>query len=89
MEQGRSQHRHWAVARIMGLVVGGALVLALVLMNLTPGHFGFADTDGCACVASYTTQPSSAACEATRPRHCDQLWLSSLMVYLSYLDLRR
>jgi hypothetical protein len=63
--------------------------MALMLMNLTPGRLGFADTDGCACTASYTTAPSSASCEAGRPRHCDNLWLDRLIVGLSRLDLNK
>lgn len=89
MRQGYSQYRHLTVTRIIGLVVGGALVLALALMNLTPGHFGFPDTDGCACFVSYTTQPSDVACEPTRPLYCDQLWLGRLLVYLSHLDFNK
>jgi hypothetical protein len=89
MGQGHSQHRHSTVTRIIGLAIGGALILALALMNLTAGHFGFADTDGCACFVSYTPQPSNAACEPTRPQHCDQLWLGRLLVYLSHLDFNK
>jgi hypothetical protein len=89
MRQGCARCRQSTVARIIGLVVGAVLVLLLALMNLTAGHFGFPDTDGCACFVSYTTQPSNAACEPTRPLHCDQLWLWRLLVYLSHLDLNK
>ena len=86
MPSGDSRSRGARVARLLILGVVGAVVLLLAFMNLTPGHFDFADTDGCACLASYTTQPSQAACEPTRDLHCDQLWISRLLVYLAYLD---
>jgi|DewCreStandDraft_4_1066084.scaffolds.fasta_scaffold00003_120 hypothetical protein len=77
------------VARLFILGVVGAVVLLLAFMNLTPGHFDFADMDGCACLASYTTYPSQASCEPTRSLHCDQLWVSRLLVYVAYLDFNK
>ena len=89
MGQDYNRHRHLRTARAVGFMVGGVLVVALILMNLTPGHFGFADTDGCACTASYTTVPSSTSCEASRPQHCDILWLDRLIAGLARLDLNK
>jgi hypothetical protein len=72
--------------------VKAAHIIALVLlgilawMNLTSGHFDFPDEDGCACFADYTTQLADPTCEVTRPIHCDDLWLSRIVYYLSYLD---
>jgi hypothetical protein len=82
-------YKYSTVMRIIGLVVGGAMIVTLALVNLTPGHFGFPDTDGCSCIVSYTTQPSIADCEITRPLHCDQLWLGRLLAYLSHLDFNK
>ena len=86
MQPGKIRRRHMMIARLIFLAVVSAMVLLLAFLNLTPGHFGFADSDGCACLASYTTQPPQAACEPTRSLHCDQLWMSRLLVTVSYLD---
>jgi hypothetical protein len=58
-------------------------------MNLTPGHIGFPDNDGCACFVAYTAHPSLPACEETRPIHCDGLWSQQLLAQLSLFDLTK
>jgi hypothetical protein len=61
------------------------LVLMVVFLNTTPGRFGYADADGCACRVTYTTQPSQAACEAARGQQCD--WRADrLLLLVSPLD---
>ncbi len=74
---------------IVALVVVVPFTFALALMNLTPGHLGFPDNDGCACFVTYTTHPSLAACEETRPIHCDYLWSQQLLAQLSRFDLTK
>jgi hypothetical protein len=54
--------RHAALA-VIGLGVIEASVFTLAVMNLTPGHLGFPDDDGCACFVAYTTFPSLPAYE--------------------------
>ena len=74
---------------IIALVVVVPFAFAVALMNLTPGHFGFPDNDGCACFVAYTTHPAVAACEQTRPIDCDALWTQQLMARLSVLDFNK
>ena len=81
--------RPHAGLRIVALVVVVPFAFALALMNLTPGHFGFPDNDGCACFVAYTTHPSLPACEETRPIHCDGLWTQQVLAQLSRLDLTK
>jgi len=89
MKQLETSNKLRAAWRIIALVVIGLLVVPLVLMNLTPGHLGFPDNDGCACFVAYTTHPSLAACEETRPIHCDGLWSQQLLAQLSRFDLTK
>ena len=89
MKQATTRNKRYAALRIIALVVIGSFLITVAIMNLTPGHLGFADTDGCACLVTYTTHPSLAACERTRPVHCDGLWIDQLLVYLSHLDLNK
>jgi hypothetical protein len=89
MKQTEANNKRYAALRIIALVLIASCVIPLALMNLTPGHFGFPDDDGCACFVAYTTHPSLAACEQTRPVHCDGLWSQQLLVYLSFLDFNK
>jgi hypothetical protein len=82
MKQATTTNKSHAASRIITLIVIGSFVIPLALMNLTPGHFGFPDNDGCACFVTYTTHPSLPACERTRPIHCDGLWIQQLLAYV-------
>ena len=75
--------------RIIALVVIASFFFAVAFMNVTPGHLGFPDSDGCACFVAYTTHPSLPACERTRAIHCDGLWSQQLLAYLSHLDFNK
>jgi hypothetical protein len=89
MKQGTTRNNRHAALPIIALVVIGSFVVPLAFMNLTPGHFGFPDTDGCACFVAYTKHPSLPACEGTRPIHCDGLWTQQLLACLSFLDFNK
>ncbi len=89
MNKSETSNKPRAALRIVALVLIGSLVIPLVLMNLTPGHLGFADTDGCTCVVTYTTHPSLPACERSRPIHCDGLWTQQALAHLSVLDFNK
>lgn len=75
--------------KIVAVVASVALAVTLVTMNATPGHFGYPDTDGCACFVAYTTHPSLATCDQSRPRNCDGVDFDGLLVSLSYLDFNK
>jgi hypothetical protein len=77
------------IKQIFTFIGVGICLLTIILVNLTPGHFGYPDIDGCACFISYTIHPSKLACEVTRPLHCDQSWLDRLIIYISYLDFNK
>ena len=71
--------------------VAGTLVLLLVpiiIMNATNGHFGYPDTDGCACYVTYTTQESNSSCSKSRDQQCD-FWLDRLLLPLSAVDFNK
>jgi len=89
MKQATTTNKRRAGLRIIALVVVGALVIPLALMNLTPGHFGFPDNDPCTCLVAYTTHPSLPACEETRAIQCDGLWTQQLLASLSHLDFNK
>lgn len=89
MKQPETRNKHRAAMPIIALVLIGSFVIPLALMNLTPGHLGFPDNDGCACFVAYTTFPSLPACERTRPIHCDGLWTQQVLAHLSRLDLTK
>lgn len=89
MKQAATMNKRRAALPIITLVLIGSFLILLALMNLTPGHFGFPDNDGCACFVAYTTHPSLAACEETRPIHCDGLWSQQLLARLSSLDFNK
>lgn len=89
MKQAISRNKRYAALRIIALVAIGSFFVTVAIMNLTPGHFGFPDTDGCSCFVTYTTDPSLTACDRTRPIHCDGLWIQQLLLYLSHLDLNK
>jgi hypothetical protein len=82
-------NKRLAILPTIALVLIGSFVIPLALMNLTPGHFGFPDNDGCACFVAYTTHPSLPTCERTRPIHCDGLWSQQVLAYLSFLDFNK
>ena len=89
MKQTTTTNKRVAALRIITLVLIGLFVIPVAVMNLTPGHLGFPDDDGCACFVAYTTHPSLAACEETRPIHCDGLWTQQALAYLSFLDFNK
>ena len=86
MKQAETRNKRRAALGSTALVLIGSFVIPLAVMNLTPGHLGFPDNDGCACFVAYTTHPSLPACERTRPIHCDGLWIQQLLASLSHLD---
>jgi hypothetical protein len=49
----------------------GCLASVVLFINATPGHFQYADRDGCACVVSYTTHSSQPHCAVSRSQQCD------------------
>jgi hypothetical protein len=70
------------------IFASGVLILLLIpviLMNATPGHFGYPDIDGCACFVTYTSDRSLASCDATRQRNCD-FRFDQLLLVLAPLD---
>jgi hypothetical protein len=89
MNNSETSNKPRRALRIIALLVIGLLIVPVVLMNLTPGHFGFPDDDGCACFVAYTTHPSQPACEQTRARMCDALWSQEVLAYLSRLDFNK
>jgi hypothetical protein len=74
------------------IFASGVLILLLIpviLMNATPGHFGYRDIDRvCTCYVTYTTDPSLASCDTTRQRNCD-FRFDQLLLVLSPLDFNR
>ncbi|MGB9299741.1 MAG: hypothetical protein WCD51_04010 [Anaerolineae bacterium] len=89
MKQAKAANKRDGILPIIALVVIVLFVIPVAVMNLTPGHVGFPDDDGCACFVTYTTHPSLPACEETRPVHCDGLWTQQLLAYLSHLDFNK
>ena len=77
------------VLKIIMAVACVTVAFTIMIMNTTPGHFGYPDTDGCTCFATYTTHPSSATCNQSRPRNCDRVGFDNLLVNLSYLDINK
>jgi len=75
--------------RMREVVVGVALAFTVIIMNATPEHFDYPDTDGCAGFVAYTTHPALAMCDQSRPRNCDGLDFDGLLVRLAYLDFNR
>jgi hypothetical protein len=67
----------------------GLLLVISAVMNLTPGHFGYADRDGCTCIMAYTVYPSVAACDRMRTQQCDGSLMAPVLLYLARLDAYR
>lgn len=89
MKQAITMNKCHAALRIIALLAIGSFFVTFAIMNLTPGHFGFPDADGCSCLVAYTTAPSLTACDRTRPIQCDGLWIQQLFLYLSHFDLNQ
>ena len=79
----------YPVFRAILSVLLGLVLLAVVAMNVTPGHFGYADDDGCSCVMSYTYQEARPPCEQSRLSQCDHIGVEYLLVLLARLDFNR
>lgn len=77
--------KHYAPARRIVLGVCAVLLLSIIVVNATPGHFGYPDTDGCACFVTYTTHPSRASCTQSRLGQCD-FQLNNLLMFFSFVD---
>ncbi len=82
-----AQRTSYTPLKLLALVLVSALLTLVVAINSTPGQFGYADIDGCACSVTYTTQASQGVCEAARSRQCDGPRMDRLLLLLSYLDL--
>jgi len=80
--------KHDSPVRRVFLGVCAILLLAIILLNATPGHFGYADTDGCVCAVTYTTEPSQASCTRVRRGQCD-FRLDDLLKVFSFVDFNR
>ena len=69
------------------------LMIPLVWMNVTPGHFQYGDTDGCACVVAYTTAKPTLACEQSRltQSQCERITLlgNELFLFFSWFDFNK
>lgn len=80
--------KHFVPARriVIGLCV--VLLLSIVVVNATPGHFDYPDTDGCACFVTYTTDYSQASCTHSRRGQCD-FQLNDLLIFFSFVDFNR
>jgi len=80
--------KHDAPARRIVLGVCAVLLLLIIVVNATPGHFGYPDTDGCACFVTYTTHPSRPSCTQSRLGQCD-FQLNHLLMFFSFVDFNR
>ena len=80
--------KHYAPARRIVLGLCAVLLLMIIIVNATPGHFGYPDTDGCACFVTYTTQPSRSSCTQSRLGQCD-FQLNDLLIFFSFVDFNR
>jgi hypothetical protein len=80
--------KHVSPSQIIASGVLGLLLIPVIMMNATPGHFGYLDTDGCACFVTYTMHQPLAICEKLRPQQCD-FRFDQLLVFLSYLDFNK
>ena len=84
----RRLSKHYAPARRIVLGVGVILLLSIIAVNATPGHFDYPDTDGCTCFVTYTTQPSLSSCTQSRLGQCD-FQLNHLLMFFSFVDFNR
>src|SRR5687768_13249360 len=80
--------KHDAPARRIVLGVCAVLLLLIILVNATPGHFDYPDTDGCACFVTYTSQTSRSSCNQSRPGQCD-FQFNQLLMLFSFVDFNR
>ncbi len=79
----------YVTSRTLLFVLFGLLLLAIITMNATSGHFDYPDDDGCACFVSYTSNESKPSCDQTRRDMCDNLGLGPLLALLGALDFNR
>ena len=84
----RQPNKHYAPPRLIVLGVCAVLLLAIIVVNATPGHFDYPDTDGCACFVTYTTHPSRPSCTQLRSQQCD-FPLNGLLMFFSFVDFNR
>ena len=84
----RPPTKHGTPARRIVLGVCAVLLLAIIVVNATPGHFDYPDTDGCACFVTYTTYPSRSSCAQLRLGQCD-FQLNHLLMFFSFVDFNR
>ena len=80
--------KNYAPARRIVLGVCVVLLLSIIVVNATPGHFDYPDTDGCACFVTYTTHPSRSSCTQSRLQQCD-FQLNDILMFFSFVDFNR
>ena len=80
--------KQYVLARRIVLGVCAVLLLSIIVVNATPGHFDFPDTDGCACFVTYTTHLSRPSCTQSRLGQCD-FQLNHLLMFFSFVDFNR
>jgi hypothetical protein len=84
----RRPNKHYSPARRIVLGVCAVLFLLIIVVNATPGHFDYPDTDGCACFVTYTTKPSRPNCAQSRLGQCD-FQLKNPLMFFSFVDFNR
>ena len=84
----RPPNKYDGPARRIVLGVCAVLLLVIIILNATPGHFDYPDTDGCACFVTYTTHPSRSSCSQLRQQQCD-FQLNHLLRFFSFVDFNR
>jgi hypothetical protein len=80
--------KHYAPAQRIVLGLCAVLLLSIIVLNATPGHFDYSDTDGCACLVTYTTHPSRPSCTQSRLGQCD-FQPNHLLMFISFVDFNR
>jgi hypothetical protein len=84
-QQANQSQRHLPIGQRFGRAVAVLLLSMVIGMNATPGNFGYLDTDGCACLVSYTTSQAQPTCAASRAQQCG-FRLDQLLLFLSAVD---
>lgn len=73
---------------ILLLVLVSIVLIFIAFLNLTPGQFGYADNDGCACTVSYNTSTQMESCNSSRANQCD-FTLDKPLLLFNFLDFNR
>ncbi len=72
------------------VVVLATIMIPLIWMNATPGHFQYDDSNGCACNVAYATTLPQASCNQSRPIQCDKGNLKNKLLSLfSWFDFNK